>query len=344
MADEDIKADIVSALIVDAEPVTEAPQEDEIQAADETVLEDVTTDETEDETEDDLIVEDDDTEDEDPDEDDGSTEVDTYIIKRDGEEVTATIDELIAEFSIGSTARKRLEEATAIRAQAEETGRAEGMQQAEVQIATRTAEVDSAREQLSQLFGIVGNEIFSPRVARPDQNMQETDPLGYVSAMENWREDQARINGVQQQIASMTQEQNRLMEQRKAEIKREQQLSLSRKRPELAEPEKAKAFTADVRLAQEHFGFTGEEVNAFPDHRGLLVLEFVGQTLAKLNATGPTPAQKIVQKAKVKTMKPGAVAHKRSAVQKQTRANRDRARQSGDHRDVAATLIVDAPR
>lgn len=336
MADE-LPADIASSLIIDAAPATETPVEEvETQAADETEL-DVTTDDAVDEDEEQPEA-DSDTEDEVDEDSDGSQ--DTYTFPVDGEPVTATVEELIKKYSIEGAAIKRLQEATEIRTQAVEDGRSEGLQQAKAEIATHAAEVNSAREQISHIVGVLEKEIFTSRVPRPDPSMQEVDPMGYLNQMENWRTEQGRIGGMQQLVAQVNQQKDQHAETQKAENKRAEQVLLSKKRPELAEPKKAQAFTADVRRSQEAFGFTQAEINAFPDHRGLLVLEYAGRMLAQENAQGLTPAQKVVKKTKVKVMAPGAVVRNRAAGKKRSRADRDKALQSGDYKDVAKTLVI----
>ncbi len=99
-----------------------------------------------------------------------------------------------------------------------------------------------------------------------------------------------------------------------------------------------------MRAAQDHFGFTAAEIDAFPDHRGLLALEYAGRALRAETAEGLTPAQRVVKKAKGKVMAPGAVTHNRSVVKKQRVAERKQAQTTGDYRDVAKLLVQSAPK
>ena len=119
---------------------------------------------------------------------------------------------------------------------------------------------------------------------------------------------------------------------------------LRAEREDLQTEDGQRVFTTRVRAAQNAVGFTQEEVDAYPDARGLKILEMAGLWLESQGALAEdSPAAKVVRKAK-KTLKPGAVRRVRSEKQKAQRANRDRAKQSGDYRDVAKTLIQPSSR
>jgi hypothetical protein len=275
--------------------------------------------------------------------DDGA---DNFTFKVDGEEVTVSAQDLIKSYSFDGAAQKRLQEATEARKTAAETGRTEGMREAQVLIESQTQEINESRKQLSQLVGLVGGELFAPQVAQPNPELQISDPIGYLTQMEAWRSDQGRISQMQQQIVNATQGQNDQAAQKREQVQEQQRVALTQKRPELRQPEEAKAFTNNVRTAQEKFGFTAEEVNNFPDHRALLLLEYVGKQMAQFEGEGQlTPAQRVVEKARRKPMAPSsaAVSYQRSTKQKQARSNRERAQKTGSVQDVARTLIQSAP-
>lgn len=325
--------DITASLIVDAEPTTpepEAPVADEEQ---EVIADDAGTDqdvETDDEIED----------------EDLAPEIETgesYTFKVDGQELTVSTEDLIKAYSLEGATQNRLQEASKMRATAIEEGRAEGLKSAQAEIETKTRELATAQQELSATIGLMGNELFAPKVPPPDPELRNTDPLGYSLAVTDWQQDQGRIQGLQQQLVQASQQQSQKMAALKAEAEQAQKNALRQKRPDLQDAATAQTFTSNVRLASEKLGFSIDEVNAVSDHRILLALDQIGVMFAGQQAEGPTPAQRIVEKAK-KTLTPGAVVYKRNAAQKKRRAERDTAKSSGSYKDVAKLLITDAPR
>lgn len=339
--------DIAASLIVDTPQATETAPE---AVKPETELIEVTTETPEDELED--IQPPDDVDEEVPDgsEDDEDLEdpgplddtIESFTFKVDGVETTATVEELISNYSIDGAARKRLQEATEARTVAREEGIAEGRQEAETLVTTRTQELDTMRQQFAGVIGMVGQQLFAPQVQPPDPAMDATDPIGYMQAKDRYRDDQMRIRQLQANVTNAVQQQNQQLETARQERQAAQGQQLRTKRPDLAEEKNVKAFTHSVRAAQNHVGFTQDEVDNFPDHRGLLLMELAGKYLALQNQEGPTPAQRIVAKAK-KPITPGGVTYQRNIKQKRRRVDRERATASGDYKDIAKLLIQDAP-
>lgn len=338
--------DILSAIIATPEASSNAPQTTDDQPidnpADDEALDEIVEDTAEEAVDDVDVVDDEDAlEDEEPSEDDeqpGDDSGDEYTFKVNGEEVTVSVDDLIKNYSIGSTAQQRLQEATEMRKQAQTHGYTEGMEAAKEVIHSERQGLDSMRQQLSGILDHIGPQLFQPQVQQPDPAMQQHDPIGYLTQVEAFRQDQMRLQGLKQTLGGAAQKMAEADAQRLQHTQQNERIALRQKRPDLADPEKAKAFTADVRSAQTALGFTQAEIDAFPDHRGLLVLEMAGKYLALQNGKGDTPAQRVIKKAG-KTLKPGGVTVQRSQKQKQRRANMDRAKQTGSVSDVAKTLI-----
>ena len=328
--------DIAKSLVMDADPI-QTDQQDQVDAADAEIL---TDEQPENQVEE---MDNDEAEDEFEETDPNAEEVDAFTLTIDGEERQVSVDELVQSYQIDGAARKRLQEATEMRTRAVEEGRAEGMSSASAEIETGRTEITQQRAQLGELIGLVGPQLFAPRVNRPDPSMEHSDPIGFLTDMERWRQDQGRIQGLQQQLSAATIQQREQVEDQKAQAMANNRHQLSTKRPDLADPTKQAAFTQNVRVAQEAVGFTNAEVNAFPDHRGLLILDMLGERLAREQAGGPDPAQRVLAKTKT-PMAPQAVQYKRTKVQKQRRADHDRAKKSGDYRDVAKLLMTEAPK
>lgn len=347
--------DIAASLIVDADPVATDPAQPE--QNEETTAEDVTT-ETADTSEEDQDQDDvqtgDDAEDVDDDEEQASSEDDdpdpeevsgdSYTFKVDGEDVTVSVEDLIRNYSIDGAAQKRLQEATEARKAATESGYREGMETARAEIQTRSTELENMRQEFSDVVGFVGQQLFAAQVERPDPAMEVTDPIGYLSKMEAWRQEQGRLQAMQQQITEFAANQGQHTQKLRAERQQMERLALREKRPELMDHTIAREFTSDVRRAQNALGMSQAEVDNFPDHRGLLALELAGKFLKMAHGDAPTPAQKIVKATgKKKSLRPGAVTYQRSSKQKARRADRDKAKASGSYKDVAKLLIQDAP-
>ncbi len=306
-------------------------QPDDTQPPDETLLTDDAADAAQD------VVDDADEADQ-----DNPTEPDEDIIIAtiNGEEREVTVTELLASYQKGAAADKKLQEAGEVYKRALQDGKTEGMQQAQVELQTQRQELEQTRTQLSELLGHVGQTLFAPRVDLPDPAMEQEDPIGYLTAKELWRDDQLRLQGLQQQIVQLTEHQRQQQAAEKERVMNENRAGLLADHPELATPEGLEAFSANVRRAASYQGFSADEVDRYHDKRGLKLLNHYGQLLAEKEAGGPTPAQRVVQKAK-KPLQPGAATYRRAKSKQQRDANLKRARETGRVEDVAATLIID---
>src|SRR6478735_386879 len=164
-----------------------------------------------------------------------------FTLRIEGKDHEVSLDELIQSYQISSAARLRLQEATQARAAAVEEGRTEGLRVAQAEIEDTRQSFDRTRQQLSQLVGIIGQQLFAPQVGRPDPSMEDADPIGYLTAVNRWREDQARIQGLQMQIAQITEGQRAEMAAQEREIQVQNRNALLQKRPDLRDPERQRA-------------------------------------------------------------------------------------------------------
>lgn len=275
--------------------------------------------------------------------DDDDEGPETYRLKVDGAEIDVTLDELVQSYQIDGAARKRLQEATEVQRRAAEEGREIGYREGRARADEEVNAITSIRAQLNELVGAMGQRMFAPQVERPAPEMQAVDPIGYLQQMDAWREEQGKLQQLQGRVANFVRQHEQMVENQRRQVMSDNQRQLLTKRPELVDRQQQAAFTANVRLAQSAVGLSNEEVNSFPDHRGLLVLDMLGAYIARDRQGGKTPAQRVVADVRA-PLAPGTVTYKRTKAQKQRRADRDRAKASGDYRDVAKLLITDAPK
>ncbi len=331
-------ADVAAATLQPA-PTDEAVPTDEERTddIDELALDDSAEDLAEDGIEADVEDSDEDIYD---DEDDLEEGIDFFRLTVEGEEVEATLDELKTSYQLRAAAQKRLNEATTIRAAAEEEGRRAGMDAAQAEITQTREAMNSANTALQTVLQAVGQEMFTPRVQPPDPALRETDPIRYHNQRDDYAAEVERIRGLEATVGKYMANASTQQAQRAQQMRLEQGRLLRNEREDLRTQEGQQLFTAHVRAAQNAVGFTQEEVDAYPDRRGLLVLEMAGKYLESVGAIQQdSPQSKVVRKAK-KTMRPGANRpSQQTRRQKQRRADRDRAAQTGDYRDVAKLLV-----
>lgn len=177
--------------------------------------------------------------------------------------------------------------------------------------------------------------------------LRVTDPQRYLIEKDKLQETQNKRRLVQQAQEEANQQQMMLAKRRQAEFAAEQADLLMKKIPELKNPEKAKKMGENWDKTAKEYGFTDEEVAAIVDHRHLLVLTdaMKYRALVAAKAARQGKGGNVQRQQPKPLLRPGSqnFGSRMNAV-KAEKAALARAAQTGSIDDVAATLLVNAPR
>lgn len=279
--------------------------------------------------------------------DDGEDGEPVYRVKVDGKTLDVPLSELIASYSGEGAIAKRLQEATEARNEAVRARDVAVEQERTAARETIQRETETLRlqaNQLAQVYSTYADAILKPEVAMPDPKLQVTDPIGYLTAVEAYRQDQDRLRQQAAHMHEVVQEANRLEVEHRAEFARAEVQKMMQEVPAMGNPEYRKAQAARVIEAGKAVGFSEEEIRAGATDRRFI---YLGMLAAQ--------AIEVMMKTRDKgkpTVKPKAPPPKPVAVVERTRNGRftssnkeavAKARETGDYRDVAKTLIVRRP-
>lgn len=240
-----------------------------------------------------------------------------YKVKVNGEEHTVTFDELKKGYQLESDYRQK------------------------------TAKIAEERRQLEAERAHYGNQLkeFIPALHAQIQDkfagvdwlkLSQENPAEYVKL-------QAEATVANQRLHMAMAEQQRIQSESEAKRKADysdylkgEQEKLAKKLPVLADPEKGKAFKADMKSYLKESGYTDAEISSLGDHRAALIAYKAMQYDKAQKAKTAVQAQ-VVQKNVPKVQKPGTATRvdpKAAAVSDAT----DRLRKSGKVEDLAAVL------
>jgi hypothetical protein len=177
--------------------------------------------------------------------------------------------------------------------------------------------------------------------------LRTTDPQRYLIEKDKQQELANKRAYVQQQEEATRQQQRELQLRKQAEFAAEQAEILVQKIPELKNPEKAKVMGENWNKVGREYGFSDEEISGIIDHRHLLVLTdamkyraLVAAKQSRQGKNGNVPRQQPKP-----LLRPGSQNfNSRMNNAKAEKAALAKAAQSGSLDDVAATLLVSAPR
>lgn len=218
------------------------------------------TDEAEASDDDDLVIDDDDASDDLPEETRETSEVnDDYEIEIDGEKVT-----------LGDLKKGNLR-------QRDYTKKTEELARQRDEIATERTTIQKIREQTENELAQERERLYKVAARyfpqKPGREMLETDPIGYMQAMEEFN---ARVEEMQALEHEDRQRAAAQAEQTSAKAKEweaEQRAYLYSKVPSLKDEAKRNAFISDLgEIGMKEYGLTAEEIPQITDGRYLRVL------------------------------------------------------------------------
>jgi len=251
------------ALLGIMEPEEETPETEEAQPTEEEESQPIGEDksfeeETEEETE-----EESEEESEEPDE--GSEET-LYAVTVNGEEQQVTLDELMSGYSRQSDYTRKTQDVAKERKQMEElqTHHASEINQAR-------AERQQYLESLNKIIGNTASNL--DKFANVDwESLKDSDPIGYVTKKEEFREAQEKVQAMQQEHYVAQQRQLEDQNKMRNTALHEENKRLADVLPEWSDPDKQKKLVSTIRNYAVEQGFSEQELNSLVDHRSLIVL------------------------------------------------------------------------
>lgn len=248
-----------------------------------------------------------------------------FSVTVDGEEIEATLADLKKAFSGEGAIAKRLQQATEM--------------QRELESAKRSVEqeLDTGRQRLVDAFKTFDALMFQPSVPKPDLSLQKTDPQQYLIQMENYREDQARVNARRSQVHGALQQYEAQKQQQREALQHENSQKLLEVLPALKDPTEGPKLANQITEAAQSYGFSPEEVSQAVDYR---LFQMAADAAAYRALKNQQTAQPQVTTPKTKVLRPGTAKAKQQTVKaRQQKAVYRRAAETGSVEDVAATML-----
>lgn len=192
--------------------------------------------------------------------DDESQEPDAelHTVTVDGEEQQVSLDDLKRGYSGQAYVQKGMREAAEARNSATAV----------------YGQLQDRLKQVEQVLGYVEQQGLEPMPTPPDASLQQSDPMGF--AEETFRYQQAverrnmQIQQIRQAIGGQSEAEKVALEQ----YAQEQGRMLIAINPDWGDKQKAEAMLSEMaKSANEHYGFTEEEIGQAVDYRNILVLQ-----------------------------------------------------------------------
>jgi|TARA_R110000868_G_scaffold92271_4_gene255962 hypothetical protein len=246
-------------------------------------------------------------------------EPDTFSIKVDGENVEVTLDDLKRDYSGQQYIQKGMKQAAEARKQAEEAYNG----------------LNQQREQLDQFMQQLGTQGVLTQPAPPTKDLLNADPLGYIEADANYREEMAAYQAQQQQLGQQHQASKQAQEQARKVHLQEQMTELTRAIPDFGDATKATKMKERLVKQGVSEGYSAEEIGGIIDHRAMKVLHkamMYDQMMA-----GTSSVESKLKKARP-LMKAGAKKQPDSMAKKRSK-QMSQLKKSGSIHDAAALLF-----
>ena len=281
---------------------TEVVSVDEVEATDETDVFDqseVTEDDTEDYRN--------------SDESDDEATDDVYIAKVDGEEVEVTARELLDSYQLNSVAKKKYHEAMEDRNKAK----------------NELASLEAERKHYAESLELMRQQLAQTTTGMTEEQWNELyqrDPMAYMKAKEDIRDQEARLQAIQQEQMQLAQKQLQA-----------EQAKLLERIPEWKNQDVANRERNNIVTYAKRFGFTDQEIAATNDSRVVDLLRRA-YLYDALQSKKPT-ATKQVKKAP-KMIKSGQPKGKVNVSEQNRKTAFDKLNKSGRKEDAIAYLLT----
>lgn len=180
----------------------------------------------------------------------------TYSVKVDGKEMQVTLEELKRSFSGNAYVQKGMQEAAAVRKEAEALFQT----------------LQNERQQFLATLESVQQQGIVKAPQAPDIRMLDSDPIGYMQEKAKYEIKAQEFQAQQRQLHEQAQRQTALQEQARQVELQEQARLLIEAIPEFAHPEKAAALKTNLVQFASMYRLSAEEVASTVDSRLVRVL------------------------------------------------------------------------
>ena len=193
------------------------------------------------------------------------------------------------------------------------------------------AEAHETSNAYAQALAQVNERLQTDDLTPPDKSMRETDPIGYLEAMEDFRAAQAERQTLQQQQYLLHQQQQAQQQAQRDQYVQQEAANLMERIPILKDPVKGPETISAMMKTGARYGFSEAEMKHEADPRFVTALHALHQFESRGN----------VQSAEVKrgAIKPGAKRSQSTSQQKQAQAARSQMKRTGSTSDVAAWIM-----
>lgn len=286
-----------------AEPVTEAEDSDEL---------DSESEEEQEEDEDDEI--------DDSDEDDAVQEEQAYTVKIDGEEKSVSLTELKQGYSGQQFVQKGMQDNAQMRKQTEQVYNA----------------LLESRQQVTELYQQLQNGNVTRQPVKPDLELLNTDPIGYVEANARYEHEMGAYQNEMQKIQQVQNDQSHAQNMALEAHRNQEMTRLLEIMPDLKDPNKGKVMKDQMLSTGNEYGYSPDEISAIIDHRAIRVLDDA-RKYREIMAGKTKAVEKATQKQRTKPIKAGG--KKKSSSQKELRNKQQKLRNSGSIDDAVALIL-----
>ena len=183
----------------------------------------------------------------------------------------------------------------------------------------------------AQALAQVNERLQTDDLTPPDKSMRETDPIGYLEAMEDFRAAQAERQTLQQQQYLLQQQQQAQQSAQRDQYVQQEAANLMERIPILKDPVKGPETIANMMKTGAKYGFSEAEMKNEADPRFVSALHALHQFESRGN----------VDTAEMKrgAIKPGARRSQSTSQAKQAQAARSQMKRTGSTQDVAAWIM-----
>ena len=243
----------------------------------------------------------------------------TFSIKVNGENVDVTLNDLKQSFSGQKYIQQGMKQAAEQRKQAEEAFNG----------------LNQQREQLNQLMQQVEQQGVISQPTPPSKELLNADPLGYIEADANYREQMGAYQTQQQQIGQQQQAMQQAQGQAHQAHLQSQMAELQQAIPDFSDAKKAPKMKERLVKQGMAEGYTAEEIGGIVDHRAMKVLHKA--MLYDQMMEGGSDVQAKLKKARP-LMKAGTKKQPTSDAKKQ-RQQMSKLKKTGSIHDAAKLLF-----
>lgn len=223
--------------------------------------------------------------------------------------------------------------------QSDYTKKTQSLAQERQEFAQVAQAVTQERQQYTQLLDALEQQLTNGGEPEPDWvELASKDPVGYTRKKAEWDQKQNVLNAARTEKARVAELQKQDFLKRAAEYNNSQVEAMIAAKPELKDPEKAKAYRDElVQYGVNNYGYSEQDMGAITDHRWALILE-KAMMYDKAAATGGQVQKNLRTGKHRKVIRPGSAKAKPVVRQKQARQSMERLERTGDLRDAADAM------